>query len=214
MNLILLGPPGAGKGTQAKRIVADYSAPQISTGDMLRAAVKAGSELGQQAKVIMDAGGLVSDQIVIGLVEERLGQEDCQGGFILDGFPRTTAQAEALDGVLDKLGRSIDHVISLEVDQEVIVDRLGGRRTCKSCGAMYHVVFEAPSTEGVCDKCGGELYTRDDDNPETIRKRLGQYQESTAPLLDFYGQKGLVRSVACGTRSPDEVYAEVRKVLG
>ena len=214
MNLILLGPPGAGKGTQAKRIVSDYSAPQISTGDMLRAAVKAGTELGRQAKLIMDSGGLVSDEIVIGLVLERLAQDDCSGGFILDGFPRTAAQAEALDGVLGELGRSIDHVVSLEVDQDVIVDRLGGRRTCKGCSAMYHVVFEAPKTEGVCDQCGGELYTRDDDNPETIRKRLNQYQESTAPLLDFYGAKGLVRGIACGTRSPDEVYAEVKKVLG
>ncbi|NOZ85263.1 MAG: adenylate kinase [Deltaproteobacteria bacterium] len=214
MEIILLGPPGAGKGTQAKRIKAEYDIPQISTGDMLRAAVRAGTELGKMAKKIMDTGGLVSDDIVIGLVEERLKEQDCEKGFILDGFPRTIAQAEALDGVLGKLDRKLRHVVSLEVDQDVIVERLGGRRTCKSCGAMYHVKYEPPKVEGKCDKCGGELYIRDDDNPETIRNRLAQYGEQTAPLLNYYGEKGLVRGIDCGTKSPDEVYSGIKEILG
>lgn len=196
MNWILLGPPGSGKGTQAKRLIEKYDIPQISTGDLLREAVKNGTELGKEAKQFMDAGKLVPDEVVIGMVKERLQKDDAQKGFILDGFPRTVPQAEELDKVLEGMGKKIDKVINIEVPDEEVVERLSGRRTCKDCGAMYHVKFSPPKEEGKCDKCGGELYQRDDDNPETIKSRLQVYHEQTAPLKDYYGKQGLVADIA------------------
>lgn len=176
MNIIMLGPPGAGKGTQAKMLVEKFGIPQISTGDMLRAAVAEGTELGKKAKEYMDKGQLVPDEVVIGIVEERLKKSDCEKGFILDGFPRTVPQAEALDKILEKMGKKIDYVINIVVPDVEILKRLTGRRTCKQCGAMYHVIYNPPKQEGVCDKCGGELYQRDDDKEETIKNRLKSIQ--------------------------------------
>ena len=191
MRLILIGPPGAGKGTQANYIKEHFGIPQISTGDMLRAAVKAGTELGKAAKVIMDQGGLVSDDIIIGLVKERLLADDCKNGFILDGFPRTVPQAEALE----TMGVQIDKVIEISVPDEAIKARLGGRRVCESCGATYHVEFNPPKVEGKCDKCGGNAVQRKDDAPETVINRLKTYHEATAPLVDFYKGRGKLRTV-------------------
>lgn len=185
MNLIFLGPPGAGKGTQAKMLIERYSIPQISTGDILRAAVAEETDLGKKAKEYMEAGKLVPDEVVIGIIEQRLKQSDCEKGFILDGFPRTVAQAEALDKVLENMGSKIDHVLSLDVPAEELIKRLTGRRTCKNCGAMYHVIFKPPKSEGICDKCGGELYQRSDDNEETVKSRLNVYEQQTRPLTDF-----------------------------
>lgn len=215
MRLILLGPPGAGKGTQAKRLVEKYSIPQISTGDMLRAALKAGTKLGLEAKTYMDAGKLVPDSVVIGLIEERIKEADCKNGFMLDGFPRTIPQAEALKGVLDRMGLKLDHVVSIEVDNEELLGRLTGRRTCRNsaCGAGYHVKFDPPRTEGVCDKCGTELYQRDDDKEETIRNRLKVYADQTEPLIAYYKAAGLVRSIP-GTGSIDEIFNRVVAALG
>ncbi|GAB6064402.1 adenylate kinase [Deferrisoma palaeochoriense] len=212
MRLILLGPPGAGKGTQAKRLIERYGIPQISTGDILRAAVRDGTELGRKAKEYMDAGKLVPDEVVIGIIEERLQEPDCAKGFILDGFPRTVPQADALKGVLGKLGQAIDHVVSIEVPDEDLVERLTGRRTCRKCGAMYHVKFSPPAKEGVCDKCGGELYQRDDDREETIRSRLKVYHEQTAPLVEYYEKAGLLRRIP-GQGSVDEIYQRILEVL-
>ncbi|OQY20544.1 MAG: adenylate kinase [Desulfobacteraceae bacterium 4572_35.1] len=195
MKLILLGPPGAGKGTQAKMLIQRYGVPQISTGDILRGAVKEGSPMGLKAKSFMDAGGLVPDEVVVGIVEERLQKPDCDKGFILDGFPRTVPQADALAGTLSSLGKNLDAVISLEVDIEALVARLAGRRTCDSCGAGYHVAYEPPAVDGVCDKCGGKLIQRDDDKEETIRKRMAVYNEQTSPLVDYYRNAGLLRTV-------------------
>jgi len=195
MDLILLGPPGSGKGTQAKKMVEQYHIPQISTGDMLRAALKEKTRLGLEAKQYMDEGRLVPDEVVVGIVRDRLKAPDCQGGFILDGFPRTVPQAEALGVTLQGMERSIDHVISIEVDKEELLKRLGGRRTCRSCGAMYHLIFDPSKKEGACDKCGGELYQRDDDQEETIRARLKVYDEQTAPLIAYYREKGLLRAI-------------------
>lgn len=192
MKLILLGPPGAGKGTQAKMLVEHFAIPQIATGDILRGAVQAGTALGIQAKSFMDAGSLVPDEVVIGIVRERLQESDCQGGFILDGFPRTVAQADALQGSLVELGRQLDKVISLTVDAEALVQRLTGRRTCRSCGRGYHVTFEPPRSAQLCDACGGELYQRDDDQEATIRRRLSVYAEQTAPLIAYYRAAGLL----------------------
>jgi adenylate kinase len=194
-GVILLGPPGAGKGTQAKRLSARFGIPQISTGDMLRDAVKNGTPLGKQAKGFMDSGGLVPDEVVIGIVRERLGADDCAKGFILDGFPRTIPQAQALDRVAGELGKEIRFVLSLEVDPAELMERLCGRRTCTACGAMYHVKFHVPKTPGTCDKCGAPLVQRDDDKEETIRKRLENYDRATAPLLEYYKNTGKIRSV-------------------
>jgi len=195
MNLILLGPPGAGKGTQAQMIVERYHIPQISTGDILRAAVKGKSPLGAKAKEFMDRGKLVPDELVIGIIEERLTASDCRPGFILDGFPRTIAQAEALQSILAKMGKSIDHVINIEVDDEELVRRLTGRRTCKNCGAMFHLIFYPAKKEGMCDRCGGLLYQREDDKEGTIRTRLKEYQQQTAPLIQYYQEKKKLRSI-------------------
>ncbi|NJD38204.1 MAG: adenylate kinase [Geobacter sp.] len=194
-NLILFGPPGAGKGTQAQFLVSSYQIPQVSTGDMLRAAVKAETPLGLQAKEIMQHGGLVSDAIVLGIVAERLAESDCVNGFILDGFPRTVAQADALDHILGQSGMTIDHVISLEVDTDEIVVRLSGRRSCPGCSKGYHVSFDPPSVAGVCDVCGTALIQREDDKEDTVRNRLEVYASQTAPLEDYYRSKNILCSI-------------------
>ncbi len=212
MNIILLGGPGAGKGTQAKLMIEKYNIPQISTGDILRAAVKEGTDLGKEAKRYMDAGKLVPDEVVIGIIKERLKEPDCEKGFILDGFPRTVPQAEALEKVLEQMGRKIDHVLSIEVPEEELIKRLTGRRTCRECGQGYHIIFNPPKEEGKCDKCGGELYQRDDDNEETVKNRLKVYQESTQPLIDFYSKKGLLRPVD-GVGSIEDIFQRIVKIL-
>lgn len=208
MNLILLGPPGAGKGTQAQMIVDRYHIPQISTGDILRAAVKGKTLLGAKAKEFMDQGKLVPDELVIGIIEERLKASDCRPGFILDGFPRTIAQAEALQPILAKMGKSIDHVINIEVDDEELVRRLTGRRTCKNCGAMFHLIFYPPKKEGMCDRCGGLLYQRDDDKEETIRTRLKEYHRQTAPLIQYYQEKKKIRSIP-GVGEQNQIFEQI-----
>lgn len=212
MNLILLGPPGAGKGTQAQLMVDRYGTPQISTGDILRKAVKDGTPLGRKAKAYMDQGQLVPDEVVIMIIDERLRAPDCSSGFILDGFPRTIAQAEALQPILKKLGKSIDHVINIEVDTEELVRRLTGRRTCKNCGAMFHTLFHPPKTEGVCDRCGGPLYQREDDKEATIRTRLEEYQRQTSPLIHYYRSKSLLRSIE-GVGRQDEIFQKIVGLL-
>lgn len=212
MNLILLGPPGAGKGTQANMLSDEFSIPQISTGEILRAAVKEGTPLGIEAKSFMDAGGLVPDEVVIGIVVERLQHDDCSNGFILDGFPRTVAQADALQDNLKTLGKELDRVIALQVDTEALVERLTGRRTCKSCGRGYHVRFDPPAEEGRCDVCGGELVQRDDDREETIRKRMEVYEEQTAPLINYYREAGLLIEVD-GMQPIGEVNETLRTAL-
>lgn len=195
MNLILLGPPGAGKGTQAKILTKKYEIPQISTGDMLRVAVKEQTPMGIKAKEFMDAGALVTDEVVVGIVEERLAKSDCANGFILDGFPRTVKQADALKLMLQSFGRSVDHVISIAVGQEELLGRISGRRTCRICGKGFHLLFDPPRTAGKCDECGGELYQRDDDREETMRKRLTVYEEQTAPLISYYANESILRTI-------------------
>ncbi|MDF1580437.1 MAG: adenylate kinase [Desulfuromonadales bacterium] len=212
MKLILLGPPGAGKGTQAKILTDRYNIPQISTGDILRAAVKDKTAMGIKAKEFMDSGALVPDEVVVGIVSDRLLDPDCTAGFILDGFPRTVPQAEALAATLSRMGRDLDKVISLEVDPEALVERLTGRRTCRECGAGYHISFDPPQKDGVCNLCGGELFHRDDDNEETIRKRLDVYLQQTAPLISFYERAGILSSLD-GLRSIAEVEQEIQHLL-
>ena len=192
MKLILLGPPGAGKGTQAKMLTEEYSIPQISTGDILRAAVKDGTAMGLKAKEYMNAGGLVPDEVVVGIVRDRLQEADCNNGFILDGFPRTVAQADALQVSLLEMSKELDRVISLNVDAEALIERLTGRRTCKECGRGYHVTFDPSRQADVCDACSGALIQRDDDQEETIRKRLQVYAEQTSPLINYYRETGLL----------------------
>jgi len=211
-GIIMLGPPGAGKGTQAKKLSASFGIPQISTGDMLREAVKKGTDLGRLAKSYMDAGGLVPDEVVIGIVRERLAASDCDRGFILDGFPRTIPQAEALDQVTRDLGRPIGRVVSLEVEEKDLVERLCGRRTCTACGAMFHVRFNPPRKDGVCDACGGTLVQRDDDREETIRARLAKYREATAPLIDYYRKAGTLRSVPAAGEI-DAIYGAIVRAI-
>jgi len=211
MKLILLGPPGAGKGTQAKFLTERYRIPQISTGDILRAAVREGTPLGVKAKEVMDSGALVPDEVVVGIVRERLREDDCVNGFILDGFPRTVPQADALQQSLRDLGRELDAVISLGVDTEALVERLTGRRTCRACARGYHVKFDPPQKDGVC-ACGGELYQRDDDQESTIRNRLQVYDEQTAPLIDYYSEHGLLFMVD-GMADIDTVQAEILNIL-
>ena len=212
-NLILLGPPGAGKGTQAGRMVADYGIPHISTGDILRAAVKNQTQMGLEAKRYMDAGELVPDGVVIGIVRERLQEPDTGKGFLMDGFPRTIPQAEALDAALEGLGRAITKTVVILVDEEDLVKRLSGRRICRSCQAPFHVLFGPPAAEGVCDTCGGELYQRDDDTEITVRNRLEVYHNQTEPLIDYYDRAGLVARID-GAQAPDEVYASIREAIG
>jgi adenylate kinase len=213
MRIVLLGAPGAGKGTQAKKLIEKYGMPQISTGDLLRAAVTAGTPLGKEAKSYMDKGELVPDRVVLGMVEERLKQDDCKKGYILDGFPRNTAQAEALDKMLASLNMQLTAALSVDVPFEDLMKRLTGRRTCKACGQMYNIYFKPPAKEGVCDKCGGELFQRDDDKEATIKKRLEVYNAQTAPLFDYYGKKGIVKSVS-GTGSIDDIFKKVTEALG
>ena len=212
-RVVLLGAPGAGKGTQAKMLIEKYKIPQISTGDILRKAVADGTPLGKEAKVIMDAGGLVSDKIVLGLVEERIKQPDCKAGFILDGFPRNTAQAEALDKILTGKDMPLTAALNIDVDMNDLLKRLTGRRTCKSCQQMYNIYFSPPKKEGVCDKCGGALFQRDDDKEETIKKRLDVYTKQTAPLIEYYAKKNIMKTIM-GTGSIDEIFKKVVAVLG
>ncbi|GIN64279.1 adenylate kinase [Robertmurraya siralis] len=213
MNLVLMGLPGAGKGTQAEKIVEKYGIPHISTGDMFRAAMKEGTELGLKAKSFMDQGALVPDEVTIGIVKERLSKEDCQNGFLLDGFPRTVPQAEALESILVELGKKIDFVLNIDVDQSVLMERLTGRRICKSCGATYHLVFNPPAVAGVCNRCGGELYQRADDNAETVNNRLQVNIEQAKPLLDFYETKGYLRNID-GRQDINKVFVDIDYLLG
>ncbi|GAB4390536.1 MAG: adenylate kinase [Thermodesulfovibrionales bacterium] len=208
MRLVLLGAPGAGKGTQAKKLVEKYEIPQISTGDILRQSVADGTPLGKEAKSFMDKGELVPDSVVLGLVKERLGRDDCKKGYILDGFPRNTAQAEALDKLLGGLGMPLTAALSVDVPKEDLMKRLTGRRTCRKCGQMYNVYFSPPAKEGACDKCGGDLFQRDDDKEATIRKRLDVYDAQTAPLIDYYSKKGILKKVA-GTGSIDDIFNKI-----
>jgi adenylate kinase len=212
MDLILFGPPGAGKGTQAQRLLATYGTPQISTGDILRQAVMEWTPLGQKARPIMESGQLVPDALVIDIVQERLRQPDCTGGFVLDGFPRTVAQAQALDRMLASLGRHIDRVLSLEVPLEVVVKRLTGRRTCPKCGRVYHLTEAPPREEGVCDACGTALVQRPDDAEEVVRERQATYRRQTEPVKAFYAGRGLLREVD-GTGTPDNVFERIRAAL-
>ncbi len=195
MKLILLGPPGAGKGTQAKMLMERFGIPQISTGDILRAALKEGTPMGLKAKSFMDAGGLVPDEVVVGIVRERLQKVDCAEGFILDGFPRTVPQADALKACLAELGKNLDAVVSLDVDVEALVERLTGRRTCRDCGRGFHIKFDPSTTDGKCDVCGGDLLQRDDDQEATIRRRLEVYDEQTSPLVEYYSKAELLTEV-------------------
>lgn len=212
MHILLMGPPGAGKGTQAERLVDEYKIPHISTGDMFRAAVKQGTELGKEAKRYMDAGGLVPDVVTIGIVREGLSKPECGKGFILDGFPRTTEQAEALDGILKDAGIKLTAVLNIEVPDSDLVERVTGRRICKSCGATYHVSFNPTKVEGVCDKCGGTLYQRDDDKEETVKNRLKAYHSQTEPLISYYKARGVYVEID-GTQAIDKVYADVKASL-
>ena len=209
MRIVMLGAPGAGKGTQAKKLIEEFGIPQISTGDILRANIAQGTPLGKEAKGYMDKGELVPDKVVLGLVEDRLKKPDCQKGFILDGFPRNTAQAEALDGMLAGIGMPLKLAISVDVPFEDLMKRLTGRRTCRTCGQMYNIYFTPPKKEGVCDKDGGELFQRDDDKEETIKKRLQVYESQTAPLIDYYSKKGIVRKIA-GTGSISDIYGKIK----
>ena len=213
MKLIMLGAPGAGKGTQAKKIAEKYSIPHISTGDIFRANIKNGTELGKKAKTFMDQGLLVPDELTCDLVVDRIQQDDAREGYVLDGFPRTIPQAEALDKALAEFGDKIDYAIDVNVPDENIVKRMGGRRACVGCGATYHLVYAPTKTEGICDVCGKELILRDDDKPETVQKRLNVYHEQTQPLIDYYTGQGVLKTVD-GTKNLDEVFGDIVKILG
>jgi len=213
LDIVLLGAPGSGKGTQAERIAPAFALPHISTGDILRGAVKAGTELGRTAKRFMDSGELVPDEVVIGIIRERLSEPDTTAGFMLDGFPRTLEQATALDEMLADAGRALRFVLLIDVPEEELVQRLAGRRACRSCGRGYNVVFDPPRVEGVCDACGGELFQRDDDNEDTVRNRLTVYRRQTEPLVGYYRDKGILATVYGGGRTPDQVFADVEKLL-
>ena len=213
MKIIMLGAPGAGKGTQAKKIAAKYDIPHISTGDIFRANIKNGTELGNKAKTYMDQGLLVPDELVVDLVVDRVQQDDCKNGYVLDGFPRTIPQAEALDKALAALGDKVDYAIDVNVPDENIVNRMGGRRACVGCGATYHLVYAPTKTEGICDVCGKELILRDDDKPETVQKRLNVYHEQTQPLIDYYTNAGILKTVD-GTVDINDVFAALVEILG
>lgn len=212
MRIVLLGPPGAGKGTQAAKIIEEYSVPHISTGDIFRKNLKEGTPLGIKAKGYMDQGLLVPDELVVDLVKDRLLEEDCKDGFMLDGFPRTVLQAESLEEELTGLGQTLNAVININVDAELLFKRLTGRRICKSCGATYHVYFNPTKSEGICDKCGGELYQRDDDQEATVKKRLEVYQEQTQPLIDYYKNKGTLVDID-GVGEIDDVFSQISASL-
>lgn len=212
MNILFMGPPGAGKGTQAAAVVNEFGIPHISTGDAFRLAIKQETPIGMKAKEYMDQGLLVPDDVTIGIVGERLQQSDCEKGFLLDGFPRTLSQAEALEEILSRLNTKLDHVINLKVDRDKLMARLTGRRICRDCGATYHVIFNPSKQEGVCDIDGGELYQRSDDNEESVGKRLDEYINKTAPLLEFYDNKGLLRQID-GEKEIDSVSAEIVSIL-
>ena len=213
MKIIMLGAPGAGKGTQAKRIAEKYTIPHISTGDIFRANIKEGTELGKKAKTYMDQGLLVPDELVVDLVVDRVQQDDCASGYVLDGFPRTIPQAESLDAALAKLNDKVDYAINVEVPDENIIKRMSGRRACLSCGATYHIEHIPPKVEGVCDTCGKELVLRDDDKPETVKKRLDVYHEQTQPLIDYYNGKNILKEVD-GTQDMSDVFNDIVKILG
>lgn len=213
MKIIMLGAPGAGKGTQAKKIAEKYSIPHISTGDIFRANIKNNTELGQKAKTYMDKGELVPDELVVDLIMDRFKEADCANGYVLDGFPRTIPQAEALDKALSANGESVDYAINVEVPDENIINRMSGRRACVGCGATYHIQFNAPKVEGVCDTCGEKLILRDDDKPETVKNRLSVYHEQTQPLIDYYSKKGVLAEVD-GTQAMDDVFNAIVNVLG
>ena len=213
MNLVLMGLPGAGKGTQAEKIVEKYGIPHISTGDMFRAAMKEGTELGLKAKSFMDKGELVPDDVTIGIVRERLSKDDCQKGFLLDGFPRTVPQAEALEDLLFNLKKEINFVLNIDVDKSILMERLTGRRICKDCGATYHLVFNPPAKEDTCDRCGGELYQRADDNAETVQNRLDVNIKQQEPLLAFYEAKGYLKTIN-GQQDINKVFADIEELLG
>ena len=213
MKIIMLGAPGAGKGTQAKKIAAKYSIPHISTGDIFRANIKNGTELGNKAKTYMDQGLLVPDELVVDLVVDRVKQDDCTNGYVLDGFPRTIPQAEALDKALAAIGEKMDYAIDVDVPDENIVHRMSGRRACVGCGATYHLEYAPTKTEGICDACGKELILRDDDKPETVTKRLGVYHEQTQPLIDYYTNAGILKTVD-GTIDINDVFQAIVDILG
>ena len=213
MKVIMLGAPGAGKGTQAVRVAAAYQIPHISTGDIFRANIKGGTELGKKAKSYMDAGKLVPDELVCDLVVDRIQQEDCKNGYVLDGFPRTIPQAEALDKAVEALGEKVDFAVNIDVPDEAIITRMSGRRACLTCGATYHIQFNPPKKEGVCDNCGSELVLREDDKPETVRTRLGVYHEQTQPLIDYYTGKKILVTVD-GTQNMDKVFSDIKDLLG
>ncbi len=213
MKIIMLGAPGAGKGTQAKQIADKYSIPHISTGDIFRANIKNGTELGKKAKQYMDQGALVPDELTCDLVMDRIQQDDCKNGFVLDGFPRTIPQAEALDAALGKINEKMDYAIDVDVPDENIVNRMSGRRACLNCGATYHLISIPPKVEGICDRCGSEIVLREDDKPETVQKRLKVYHERTQPLIDYYKNQGILKSVD-GTQPMDEVFKAIVTILG
>lgn len=213
MKIIMLGAPGAGKGTQAKQIAAKYSIPHISTGDIFRANIKNGTELGKKAKEYMDQGLLVPDELTCDLVMDRIAQDDAKNGFVLDGFPRTIPQAEALDAALTKIGQAMDYAIDVDVPDENIINRMSGRRACLNCGATYHIVSIPPKKEGVCDTCGNELVLREDDKPETVKKRLDVYHDQTQPLIEYYSGKGILKSVD-GTQPMESVFENIVSILG
>lgn len=213
MKIIMLGAPGAGKGTQAKKIADRYHIPHISTGDIFRANIKTGTELGKKAKEFMDQGLLVPDEVTIGMLMDRISEEDCKDGYILDGFPRTIPQAESLTKALAEKGTSVDFAINVDVPDENIIHRMGGRRACLNCGATYHIEYAAPKTEGVCDKCGSALVLRDDDQPETVKKRLNVYHEQTQPLIEYYGNANVLKEVD-GTQDLEKVFEDITVILG
>ncbi len=213
MKIIMLGAPGAGKGTQAKQIAGKYSIPHISTGDIFRANIKNGTDLGKKAKEYMDQGLLVPDELTCDLVMDRIQQDDCVNGFVLDGFPRTIPQAEALDAALEKIGQHMDYAIDVDVPDDNIVNRMSGRRACLDCGATYHVVSLPPKTEGKCDHCGSDLVLREDDKPETVQKRLSVYHDQTQPLIDYYKKRGILKSVD-GTQPMEAVFTAITDILG
>ncbi len=213
MKIIMLGAPGAGKGTQAKKIAEKYGIPHISTGDIFRANIKGGTELGMKAKTFMDQGKLVPDEITIGMLMDRIKADDCAKGYVLDGFPRTIPQAESLTAALSERGEAIDYAINVDVPDENIITRMGGRRACLSCGATYHVQFNPPKAEGVCDVCGSALVLRDDDKPETVKNRLSVYHEQTQPLIDYYQKAGVLKEVD-GTQELNRVFADIVEILG